>query len=260
MRQINNFEREILRRIVNYHNNGIIPNLASVIDPQLNNKDIYMDFAAGTAAIRADMQFYNQGTLVDEVRTLTLEIVTTVNLLRDLQNNGYVTLFLEAPLPNNARYGQLVVGNTYVTANINDPTVTSLLLDYSFKSILVGQPLLDFVSHDFRTEDKVNADNDSVVNRRNLMIAAVALVLSTLLSFWEIYNGTQEVKYGRLQIEQVQTVKLDSTQQQSIEHKIDDTKKILEETKTVLIGKEITEKEKKATTPTAPMKKDEVKK
>lgn len=249
MRQINNFEKEILRRILAYNNRGIIPNVASVIDPQLNNKDIYMDFVANIAEIRADMHFYTSGTLIDEVRGLTLEIVTTVNLLKDLQNNGYVTLFLEAPQPPNARYGQLVVGHTFVTATINDPTVTKLLLDYSFKSILIGQPLIDFVNNNFRTDEKVQADNaaiqtnnaaiqsaeDSSINKRNLKIAVGALVISTLLSFWEIYNGTQEVKYGKMQVEQEQNVKLNDDQQKSIENKLQENKKILEDTKQTLL-------------------------
>lgn len=242
MRQINNFEREILRRILAYNNKGIIPTVASVIDPQLNNKDIYMDFVGNIAEIRADIHFYNLGTLVDEVRGLTLEIVTTVNLLKDLQANGYVTLFLEAPLPPNARYGQLIDGNNYVTSRINDPTVTSFLLDYSFKSILVGQALIGFVNNDFRTDEKVQADNgaiqsakDSAINKRNLKIAVGALIISTLLSFWEIYNGTQEVKYGKMQVEQEQNVKLNDDQQKSIENKLQENKKILEEAKETLL-------------------------
>jgi hypothetical protein len=241
MRQINNFEKEILIKIIHYYNNGIISNLASVIDHKLNNKDIYLDFIACTAEIRADVQFYNAGTLIDEVRRLTLEIVTTVNLLQDLQNNRYVTLFLETPLPNNYRYGQLVNGNTFIPATINDPAVRNLLLDFSLKSILVGQPLIDFVNNGFRTDEKVQADQEKVraehessINRRNLNIAVIALVLSTLLTFWEIYNGTQEVKYGKMQLEQEQNVKLNETQQQAIENKLADNKKLLEQTKEVL--------------------------
>lgn len=241
MRQINDFEKAILKAIIQYHDNGIIPNLGSVIDPRLQNKDIYLDFVAGTVEIRADTLFYNAGTLIDEVRGLTLEIVTAVNLLRDLQKNSYVTLFLESPLPNNIRYGQLVVGHTYISATIHDPTVTSLLLDYSLKSVLVGQPLINFVNNDFKTDEKVQAEGDtaqalqdSSVNRRNLNIALFALCLSTLLTIWEIYNGTQEVKYGKMQVEQEQNVKLNETQQQAIENKLDESKKILKQTKVIL--------------------------
>jgi hypothetical protein len=105
MREINNFEKDILRRIIHYHNNGIVSNVASILDHRLVNKDIFLDYQNNSAEIRADIQFYNQGTLIDEVRTLTLEIVTVVNLLKDLQNHSYVSLFLEAPLPNNINKG-----------------------------------------------------------------------------------------------------------------------------------------------------------
>ena len=241
MRQINDFEKAILRAIIQYHDNGIIPNLSSVIYPRLVNKDIYLNFDARTAEIRADTVFYNLGTLTDEVRSITLEIVTAVNLLRDLQNNGYVTLFRENTWLGNIRYGQLVTGNSFITATINDLDVTSLLLDYSFKSILVGQPLIDFVNNDFRTDEKVQADeekaqalHDSSVNGRNLIIAVIALVFSTLLAFWEIYNGTQEVKYGRMQVEQEQNVRLNDSQQQAIENKLDESKIILEQARDIL--------------------------
>ena len=241
MREINDFEKDILRRIIHYHNNGIVPNVASILDHRLENKDIFLDYQNNAAEIRADIQYYNQGTLVDEVRTLTLEIITVVNLLKDLQNHSYVSLFLEAPLPNNIRYGQLVNGNAFVSATIHDPNVKNLLLDYSLKSILVGQPLIDFVTNDYRTNEQVQADNekaqalsDSRINKRNLYIAVVALVISTLLSFWEIYNGTQEIKYGKMQVEQEQNVRLNDNQQKSLENKLEDTKQLQQQTINVL--------------------------
>lgn len=241
MRQINDFEKAILRAIIQYHDNGIIPNLSSVIYPRLVNKDIYLNFDARTVEIRADTVFYNLGTITEEVRSITFEIVTAVNLLRDLQNNGYVTLFRESTWLGNIRYGQLVQGNSFIPATINDPDVTSLLLDYSLKSILVGQPLIDFVNNEFRTAEKVQADeekaqalHDSSVNKRNLNIALIALILSTLLTIWEIYNGTQEVKYGRMQVEQEQNVKLNDSQQLTIENKLDESKIILKQTKDIL--------------------------
>ena len=76
--------------------------------------------------------------------------------------------------------------------------------------------------------------HDSSVNGRNLIIAVIALVFSTLLAFWEIYNGTQEVKYGRMQVEQEQNVRLNDSQQQAIENKLDESKIILEQARDIL--------------------------
>lgn len=219
MRQINDFERLILGRIKTYYDRGITPNLASVIDPQLTNKDIFLDFVNNNVEIRADYNLYTQGTLIDEIKQLTLEIVVTVNLLRDLQSFGYISIFQEAPTPQNIRYGQLVVGNNYITSTMHDENIKKLLLDYSLKSIIVGQPLITFINNNFKTNDEINTErvnlqtaHDSAVNKRNLKIAVIALIISTVLSFWEIYNGTMEVKYGKMQVEQEQAVKLNDAQ------------------------------------------------
>lgn len=198
MREINDFEKEILRRIIQYHNNEVVPNVASILDHRLVNKDIFLDYQNNSAEIRADKKIYTQGILIDELRTMTLEIVTVVNLLKDLQNHSYVSLFLEAPIPYNIRFGQLVNGNASVSVKIHDPTVKALLLDYSLKSILVGQALINFITNNYKTSEQVQTDNekkqalsDSRINKRNLYIAVGALVISTFLSFWEIYNGVQ---------------------------------------------------------------------
>lgn len=228
MRQINDFEKKILNRIICYYNNGIVPNLASVIDPYLQNKDIYLDFVANIAEIRADMQFYNQGTLIDEVRNLTLRIVTSVTLLKYFQDNGFLTIFNEATLQQDQeRYGQLIQKNDYVTARIADTNVKNMLLDYSLKSILVSQALIDFVANDFRTKEQVQTDRDNATNKRNLRIAVIALIASTIIGIWGLFYGSLEVKYGRLQVEQEQNVKKNKIQFDDLKNRLDSTNHVL---------------------------------
>lgn len=180
MRAFNEFEKSIVRRISDYHNNGIVSNYASIIDHRLENIDIALDFTNRTVELKADVQFHNQGTLIDVVQQLTYELVTTVNLLKDLENNGYVTTFLQAQNTGQQRYGQLVQGNQSITYQFVDPDLVNLLLDYSFKSILVGQPLVDYVNNDFRT-------NEEVSQSRNLRIAVYSLVASVILSAIGLY-------------------------------------------------------------------------
>lgn len=213
MRQINDFEKEILNRIITFYNRGIVPNLASVIEPYLENKEIYIDFVANLAEIRADAQYYNQESLVDEVRTMTLRIVTVVMLIKYLQDNGFITIFNETTnTPTQERYGQLIQGNTCLTAAIADTNVKNLLIDYSFKSILLGQALIDFVSNDFRTKEQVDSDKDTSINKRNLKIAVIALIASTIIGVIGLIFSFFEVKYCRLQIEQQQNVLLNKVQ------------------------------------------------
>jgi hypothetical protein len=231
MRQINNFEKDILKRIVQYYYLGNIPNLASVIDPYMSNKDIYLDFIANTAEIRADIQFYNQGTLINEVRSLTLRIVTVVSLLKYLQDNGFLTFFNESTQQQNQeRFGQLVQGHKFVTAKIADNEVTNMLLDCSLKSILVSQALIDFVANDFRTEEQVEAERNNSINTRNLKIAVWTLLISTFIGIVGLFYSRLEVKYGRLQSVQEQNVKINKVQYENFKNQIDSSILILNKT------------------------------
>ncbi|MGY8887091.1 MAG: hypothetical protein ACKVGT_09750 [Flavobacteriales bacterium] len=180
MRTLNEFEKSIVRRISDFHNKGIVSNYASIIDHRLQNIDITLDFTNRTVELKADVQFYNQGTLIDVVQQLTYELVTTVNLLQDLENNGYVTTFLQAPNNGQQRYGRLVVGNQSISYQFVDTDLVNLLFDYSFKSILVGQPLVDYVNNEFRT-------NEEVSQSRNLRIAVYSLIASVILSAIGLY-------------------------------------------------------------------------
>lgn len=204
MRELNDFEKDILRRIIHFHNNGIILDFASALDHRLVDKAIYMDYRNFSVEIQADAALYTEGILIEQVRTLTAEIVVMVNLLKDLEDHGYLSLFLETGLPPTFRYGQLVHGNEYITAPIYDPNIKDKLLDYSLKSILVGQPLIEFVNNKFLTnaqvrdnQSKAQMITDSRTNKRNLYIAVVALVISTLLSISQIYGNKHEAKHKK---------------------------------------------------------------
>ncbi|MBO6793051.1 MAG: hypothetical protein JJ895_04015 [Balneolaceae bacterium] len=195
MRTLNQFERTIVNRIVNYHNQGILSNYASVIDHLLDNKDIYLDYNARTVEVRADVQFYNAGNLVDVVEQITAELVTTVNLLDDLEKNGYVTTYLQAANNGQIRYGQLVVGNQHIPYQFVDPDLVNMLLDCSFKTILVGQPLIDYVNNGFQT-------NDQVSQTRNIRIAVISLVASVIMSGAGLYFSYKGLDNSPTQIDQ----------------------------------------------------------
>ncbi len=175
MRAINNFERSIINRILQYHESGITPNIASVIDPLLHDKDIVLDYQNKSVELKADIQFYNQGNITDVVRQITAELVTTVNLLDYLEKNGYVTTYLESSTTGQQRFGQLVQGHNFVNYNFVDPKLIDLLLDYSLKTILVGQSLIDFAKDGYQSKEDLN-------NRRNIKIALISLIITATLS------------------------------------------------------------------------------
>ena len=175
MRAINKFEKDIIKRILSFNKSGITPNIVSVIDPLLKDKDIVLDFKNREVELRADIQYYNQGNIIEIVQQITKELITTVNLLEYLEKNGYVATFQESDVDSPFRYGQLVQGHQYITYNFVDSKLKELLLDYSLKSILVNQELIDFVKYGYQSKTDYNT-------QRSIKIAVVSLIVTASLS------------------------------------------------------------------------------
>ena len=227
MRVLNEFEKSIVRRIFDYHNNGVVSTYASIIDHRLENIDIVLDFTNRKVELTADIRFYNQGTLINVVQQLTYELVTTVNLLKDLENNGYVTTFLQSENTNQQRYGQLVQSNQNISYQFVDLDLVNLLLDYSFKSILVGQPLVDYVNNDFRT-------NEEVSQSRNLRIAVYSLVASLILSAIGLYLSYKGLEDKPVQLDEKSLKEL-TIPTENLNGQLDNIKQEIENSKSDII-------------------------
>ena len=168
-----------------------------------------------------DAQQFQANALVDGVRGLARVLVGAVHLLRELEANGLVILYDEAPFPNPARFGGLVQGRSAIPAQVYDARVNRLLDETAFSSILVQIGLVAYVRDGFRMPEEVRADNDLRMNRRNLRIAAWALVLGVGIGLWQVCLAYREIHYGKLQVEQTQQVQLDSAQYNMLLHRLD---------------------------------------
>ncbi len=210
MRTLTEFEQELVRRLLHANTSGI-PNLPAVLDRRLQDVELAR---TGTRQwdMRFDAQQYQAQGLVDAVRGLARDLVSAVHLLRELEANGLVILYDESPFPNPATFGQLVQGNAFIPASIQDARLSQLLDETAFSSILVNPGLIAYVRDGFRMPEEVRADNDLRINRRNLSIAAGALIMSMGIGLWQVCLAYREVHYGQLQVEQTQQVQLDSAQ------------------------------------------------
>jgi len=102
-------------------------------------------------------------------------------------------------------------------AQVYDARLNKLLDETAFSSILVNPGLIVYVRNGFRMPDEVRADHDLLMNRRNLRIAAWALVLGVVIGLWQVCLAYREVHYGRLQVEQEQTVRLNPAQMDALQ-------------------------------------------
>lgn len=222
MRKLSTFERSIIDRILDCHRRGVLSNYASLIDHLLQNKDIVLDFQTRVAELHADIRFYQQNQLVSVVREISVELAITANLMRELEENGYIVTFLEAPNIGHQRYGQLIQGNEYVSYTFCDLRLIDMLLDYSFTSIIVNQSLLDFVKNGYQTSEEK-------ANKRNLTIAVCALAISTILNLGSLIYAHYELKYAKQQLEQ--STKIDNQQMDIIRGDLREIKRAIEQTK-----------------------------
>lgn len=216
MRTLDEFEQNLVRRLLHANTIGV-PNLPGMLEARLRDVDLVR--AAGNWEMHFSAQLFQAQALVDEVRGLARDLVSTVHLLRELEANGLIVIYHESPFPNPARFGGLVQGHQPIAAQVYDLRVNQLLDETAFASILVKPGLVDYVRDGFRMPEEVRADNDLRMNRRNLRIAAWALVLGVGIGLWQVCVAYNEVHYGRMQVEQgeqTQQVVVDSTQVRAI--------------------------------------------
>ncbi|HMU15196.1 MAG TPA: hypothetical protein PKE53_14475 [Flavobacteriales bacterium] len=218
MRTLNEFEQALVRKLLQANSIGI-PSLPAMIDDWL--RDIDLVHTPGHWEMHFDAQQFQGQVLVDRVREFSRQLVSLVHLLRELEVNGLVILYDESPFPPQARFGQLVQGNQFIPAQVHDARVNQLLDQHAFSSILVQPGLIAYVRDGFRMPDEVRADNDLRMNRRNLRIAAWALVLGVGIGLWQVCLAYREIHYGKLQVEQTQQVQLDSAQYNMLLHRLD---------------------------------------
>jgi hypothetical protein len=176
MRAINDFERAIIKRILDYSKRGDNPNIASVIHPLLRDKDIVLDFKNTAVELRLDSHVYNNDDISTIVQKITNELVITVNLLDYLEKNGYVVTYLDSNVVSPYSYGQLVLGNKFIKYDFVDLKLIDLLLNFSLKTILVSQELIDFVEK-YGYQSRADYNTHISIN-----IAVFSLIITALLS------------------------------------------------------------------------------
>lgn len=139
------------------------------------DKDIFLDFENRKVELRVDERFFEKGNLVDIAREITLALVTLVNLINDLEKKGFLSVFLEGDHDKRERFGQLIVDNKHITYDFIDNKLVNLLLDYSLKSIIVNQSLINFVDRGFQTKEELS-------KRKKINIAVISIVITAALS------------------------------------------------------------------------------
>ncbi|MCX7743878.1 MAG: hypothetical protein N2167_04850 [Flavobacteriales bacterium] len=178
MKKFDTDEKYIISEIVTRWKNGQAVCLADIVDRFLLDIDVKLDYQNRTVELLFDQQKFlhltNFTTIVTDKAWLLMRFVT---LLKYLQGLDYIYLYQQGNVPKQpTRFGLLLKGNTPVSYQITDPIIVDFLLDYSYRTIVVGQILIDYVENDFKTDEQIRHDENIKIAKDNLDVANNSLV------------------------------------------------------------------------------------
>jgi hypothetical protein len=165
-------EKKFLKSIVSSVGKPDDVHFSDLVNDYLNNIDVYLDYKAQSAELQFDQQAYTNTTeLAKTAKEISWTFLKFIKLLTYLEKENYLYLYKEPQIQANARYGLLPNKRSLVSYPIFDPEVKSLLLEYSYRTIVVGQTLVDFVAHDFKTTTEVRHHEATRMTEQSLKMS-----------------------------------------------------------------------------------------
>lgn len=191
MRTLSEEEKNFTHQLIRISKESYDVFLSNIVDGELNNIDVYLDYQNNTIEYRYDKSMYdlNPKEFIYFTRNFTWKMVRYYNLLKDLEKQNMLFMYQESPIQRDSRFGRLVNGNQYFSSNINDPDIVKLILEYTRKTIVINQSLIDYVDNDFKTQDDIKHIQSISLSEANLKIANKSLqkanitIVLTLLIF-----------------------------------------------------------------------------
>lgn len=168
---LSDLEKEFLKRIVDLSVRTHDMFLANLLDRDLQDIDVYLDRQRNIAEFRFDKQFPPDTDFVYKVREMSWTFMKLVKLLKYLESENYLYLYQESAPNNASRFGQLIDGNPYISYEIYDPDIKRLLIDYSYRTIVVGQTVIDYVKNNYQTLEQIRYAESKKIAEQNLEVA-----------------------------------------------------------------------------------------
>jgi hypothetical protein len=169
-------ERTFLRKIVVLSAKTFDVFLGNVVDSELPNIDVFVNINNQIVEYRFDTAYYQNPTEFPLlVRNLSWKFMRYVKLLKYLESINYLYLYQESAPENESRFGRLIKDNPYIGFSPYDPEVRKLVIDYSYRTIVIGQTLVDFVKNEFKTQEQLRHEENMVVAETELKISKESL-------------------------------------------------------------------------------------
>jgi hypothetical protein len=228
MRTLDQDEKNFLSELISKSEQLGPVNLASLIDPILENKEIHLFDRSQKAEVRFDQAtFMGEPDIVHIVRSTSWILIKYVNLLKYLEDTNQIYLYQEREFPSEYTYGQIPQGNAVISSEIKDPSVIRGLIYMSYRTVVLSQSIIDFVKNNFQTQDDIkHAQNlkigeDSLkIGRESISKASTAIWISIALGVISIFvsfylsqvNSEQKVILNKQQFKTLESLVNENTQ------------------------------------------------
>ena len=126
---------------------------------------------------------------VDRLQVLGVDVITIANLLKMLQDEGYIILYERAnTIENEVDYGQGAVNAPSLPYRFPDDKLSSLFIEYSSKDIIVTPEFERFIKEGYISRDEQRyqtqirtATTALMTSRKALRVSTIALCVATLI-------------------------------------------------------------------------------
>ncbi|NBB85027.1 MAG: hypothetical protein GVY12_02230 [Bacteroidetes bacterium] len=175
MRKFSNVEKCLIRELITHEaltNEGLIQ-VAVFIEDLLIEPDKNLSLLLRPSESSVYVSFPEEER--EAARGKFIEVLTLLNLLRELQYEGKIVLLGESTKSDTEAGQQFDEGTTM---EIPQP-LANFVIDSWKKYILVSEDLKSFVDKDFRSPEEIR-------HKKSITVAIVALVTSIVLGLWGI--------------------------------------------------------------------------
>ncbi len=205
MRLLGTTEKEICNRIL--LNNGRNNFLANIIDQDLNGVCILTSHSPRTASLEFTIAGQlptpaETNAIISRTEDLSLFILQTVNLLKMLEEDGYILLLERGSNSNQpSKFGRCVGNLPSVTYTFQDPNVINLLCEYSKKEIYSTEEFVRFCKKGYVPRDEQRFRFQIRITQIALAVATLALLFNVYINFRD--KGIQNTKIDVTQFDKL---------------------------------------------------------
>lgn len=209
MRNFSNIEKEIIKTIQS-KKGGMF---AGILIPYLKNITIYVDTREKFARLQTPIDIDEAVDRVTLIEDTTVLILQAVNIIKMLEDKGYIFTYRSGLFANPTVYGQTMFDTKFSTQLFADERLSTLLGEYSTKQIFVTPELDYFVDQNFKTREQLRF-------KKQFLIACCALCIAFSGAFTNLYFNIKKNSSK-------QVVKIDSIQNLEIKKEIISIRKLI---------------------------------